>query len=153
MSISIKVIDRLFERLSVTYGAAWIRMYEGMDSNAVKSVWMHELDGFEDKLHAIAWALDHLPERVPNVVEFRGMCRAAPALIVPMLTPPKADPERVKAAFEKLNAPAPEDKYAQYGGAAWAYRIVDKHNAGSKRYAALTLKMAREVVERKGVMA
>lgn len=151
MAISTVAIDRLFQRLSATYGAAWDRALGSAPICDVKSVWMHELDGFGDKLHAVAWALDHLPERVPNVLEFRGMCRAAPALILPRLEAPKADPERVRAELAKLKTASDsmlEPTAANHGGAEWAYRIMRKHKAGEKRYAPLTIRMASEVVDR-----
>jgi hypothetical protein len=71
----------------------------------VKTTWEHELSGFlqnREAMMAIAWALENLPERCPNVIEFKNLCRMAPALDVPRLDEPKADPERVRAQLEKL---------------------------------------------------
>lgn len=79
MSLSTEATDRLFKRLSATYGAAWDRSMGTAPLADVKTVWAHELAGFSgDKMRSIAWALEHLPERCPNAVEFRNLCRRAP---------------------------------------------------------------------------
>lgn len=71
MSMPIKAIDRLFDRLGLTYGSAWSRKWEGMPINEVKSLWAHELAYYANHLDAVAWALENLPENCPNVVEFK----------------------------------------------------------------------------------
>ena len=43
MSLPTKAIDRLFERLMLTYGNEWTMKFEGIDMNSVKSMWAHEL--------------------------------------------------------------------------------------------------------------
>jgi len=98
----IKAIDRLFKRLSATYGAEWERMLGATPETDAKTVWAHELDQFKNSLHRIAWALENLPERCPNVIVFKNLCRAAPAPNEIALPEPKADPERVKAELAKL---------------------------------------------------
>jgi len=42
MSLSIKVIDRLFERLGATYGASWSKMWADVPLVDVKTTWAHE---------------------------------------------------------------------------------------------------------------
>jgi hypothetical protein len=98
-------IDRIFRRLHGVYLAQWDRMIGGAPMGDVKTTWEHELSGFlqnREAMMAIAWALENLPERCPNVIEFKNLCRMAPALDVPRLDEPKADPERVRAQLEKL---------------------------------------------------
>lgn len=102
MSLSCKVIDRLFDRLTVTYGVQFKRAYEGQNPAAVKTSWAHELGMFAGRLEPIAWALENLPERCPNVIEFRKICRAAPSPEVKLLPDAKADPARVAAELAKL---------------------------------------------------
>ena len=98
-------IDRVFTRLSATYGAAWDRSLGQAPLSDVKTVWWHELSGFlqtRASMLSIAWALENLPERCPNAIEFRNLCRAAPAAEAPKLPEPKADPERLQAELAKL---------------------------------------------------
>ena len=133
MSLPLQAIGRLFDRMAATYGSAWMRQWEGVEANAVKSMWAHELGGFASNLKAIAWALEYLPERCPNLVQFKNLCRQAPAAEVPQLDAPKADPARVAAELAKLApmrmcaaSPSTTDPKA------WAHRIIARHRAGEK---------------------
>lgn len=125
MSLQPAVIDRLFERLAATYGRDFLARYEGVADAAVKAAWAHELAGFGERLRDIAWALEHLPHRAPNAIEFRALCRMAPAPDVPHLEHAPAAPEVRRAALERIGAAA--------GGATgdgWARRILAKHARG-----------------------
>ena len=145
MSLPTKAIDRLFERLAATYGAAWTRQWADVPMNDVKSAWGHELQGFATQLEALAWALENLPERCPNVIEFRNLCRRAPAPDMPKLPEPKANPERIKAELAKL-APLRQAAAQEFGDRKeWARRIVSRHQAGD-RVRPLCLQFAREAL-------
>lgn len=143
MSLSLQAVDRLFDRLTATYGRQFLGLYEGLDVSAVKTLWAHELAGFAPRLHDIAWALEHLPERAPNVIEFRNLCRKAPAPDTPRLPEPPADPARLRAEMAKLGEimAAPVDN----SGKAWAHRIIARHDAGD-RVALASLKLARAAI-------
>lgn len=146
MSLPVKAIDRLFERLSATYGAAWTRQWVDVPINDVKSAWAHELQGFASQLEAVAWALENLPERCPNVIEFRNLCRRAPMPDVPRLPEPKADPERLKQELSKLGElrkQAVAQSFVDHK--AWARRIVACHEAGHK-VLPVSLRFAREAL-------
>jgi hypothetical protein len=130
MSLSIKAIDRLFERLGATYGAQWHRVWDGVPMADVKTLWAQELAGYENNLEPIVWALENLPERAPNVIVFKNLCRSAPAHEVVQLPEPKADPERVKAELEKLGQVKSAARANLVGQKDWARRIVARHEAG-----------------------
>ncbi|TXH53680.1 MAG: hypothetical protein E6Q97_12610 [Desulfurellales bacterium] len=130
MSLPINTIDRLFHRLSATYGSAWNRMWEAMEIIDVKTAWAHELSGFANNLHAIAWALENLPEMPPNVIQFRALARRAPVPELPRLPEPKADPERLKAELAKLEPIRKAAKAQGDNHKDWARRIVTKHMGG-----------------------
>ena len=102
MSLPTRVIDRLFDRLASIYGQQWMALWGALPINDVKSLWAHELQGFAHRLEAIAYALDHLPERPPNLVQFKALCRQAPYLEPEPLPAPPADPERVKRAVAAM---------------------------------------------------
>ncbi len=129
MSLPLPVIDRLFARLNATYGRDFMGRYEGLDSAAVKTSWGHELGGYEKNLKPLAWALENLPERCPNVIEFRALCRRAPASEVPALPEPKADKARVAAELAKL-VPLKVSIASQVDHKAWAKRLQHRDNAG-----------------------
>lgn len=131
MSLPLQAIDRLFDRLASTYGASWVRQWDGIEPGAVKSMWAHELSGYSQHLKAIAWALENLPERCPNLIEFRNLCRLAPAAELPKLPEPKADPERVAAELAKLGHIRTATK-SPHGMKDWAYRLKARHEAGEK---------------------
>lgn len=132
MSLSIKAIDRLFQRLNATYGSDFLGRYKGTPEEDLKTVWAHELAGFENHLHSLAWALENLPEKCPNVIEFRNLARRAPAPEVPRLPEPKADIARVNAELAKLGPLKAELEKAPRGGLDWAYALQRRDNAGER---------------------
>lgn len=132
MSLPLQTVDRLFDRLAATYGVAWARQWQGVDSGAVKSMWGHELGGYANRLKVIAWALENLPERCPNLIEFRNLCRQAPAIEVPKLPEPPADPERLRAELAKLAPIKAAAKAQNYDPKAWADRILARVANGEK---------------------
>lgn len=131
MSLPLEVIDRMFARLVATYGRDFSARWEGLDQNAVKSSWGHELAGYENNLKAIAYALENLPERAPNVIEFRNICRRAPSVQSLQLEPPKFDKAiaaMVMNGTRKVLESTPKAEHK-----AWAHRILADVKAGMKR--------------------
>ena len=151
MSIPVQAIDRLFQRMSATYGAGWDRSMGSAPIADVKTAWAYELGGFSSNLQAVAWALENLPERCPNVIEFRNLCRRAPAPDVPRLPEPAADPIRLKAELEKLR-PVLEQarKDNSDDRLAWARRIVSRRQMG-ERVAHGTYRIAADALRINGV--
>ena len=125
----IKAIDRLFHRLGATYGADWDRALGQTPINDAKTVWAHELAPFKQSLHRIAWALENLPERCPNVIAFKSLCKQAPAPVLPALPEPRADKKRMNDELEKLGHIRMAEKPA-YGMKEWAYRLQTRHKQG-----------------------
>lgn len=149
MSLPLQAVDRLFERLTATYGRQFLSLYEGLDVNAVKSSWAHELSGFGGHLHAVAWALENLPEQPPNAIAFRNLCRRAPAPDVPRLPEPKADPARVREELAKLGGVREAIVATPRANTAWAHAIVARAKDG-ERISPTVLGMAQYVVNRAG---
>lgn len=146
MSLPPKAIDRLFQRLGATYGAAWTRQWADVPIGDVKSAWSHELSGFSERLDALAWALENLPARPPNVIEFKQLCRNAPAPEMPKLPEPKADPERLRAELAKLGEMRAKLSTGQtVDHRAWARRIMGRYEGGEK-VNPTTLRFAREAL-------
>ena len=140
-------VDRIFRKLSLTYGADFLRRYEGLSMADVRTDWAAAMEGFEQHPEAIAYALQHLPERPPNVLEFRAICRHAPPPPAPMLPAPKPDPARLADELRKL---APLRKSLAERGAvdpkAWAYRLRDREAAGD-RLSSVQRRFWREALE------
>lgn len=145
MSLPTPWVDRIFDKLTITYGQTFLRRWQDIDMNSVKSDWAHELAGFAQHPRAIAWALQNLPtDKPPTVLEFRAMARKAPAEDVPRLDAPKADPERVARELRKL-APIRQARTATSDGRDWARRLLKGVAAGDKRSPAV-VKMARDAL-------
>jgi len=129
----LKAIDRLFHRLGATYGAEWDRSLGQTPIADAKTVWAHELSVFKNSLHRIAWALENLPDRCPNVIAFKSLCKQAPTPQEIALPAPKADPERIAAELAKL-APLRQrvDCQSSYDTRAWAKTLKARHLAGDR---------------------
>lgn len=145
MSLPIKAIDRLFERLGMTYGKAWSNLWDGMPVQDVKSLWAHELAFYANHLDDVAWALENLPERAPNIIEFRNLCRKAPRKEVLKLDNNKADPERVASELSKLRDALKVKAMPVGDSKEWARIIINRDKAGEK-VPATCLRFAREAL-------
>lgn len=120
------VIDRLFTRLAATYGADWTRQWASVPIGDVKTAWGHELASFISDLPAIGNALDNLPERCPNVIQFKALCKACRTVNATLLLPePKSDPAFVAQVLAKMaDAPIRTD------GKEWARRRIARGAVG-----------------------
>jgi len=129
----LKAIDRLFHRLAVTYGADWDRSLGQTPIADAKTVWAHELSVFKNSLHRIAWALENLPDRCPNVIAFKSLCKQAPVPVVQALPEPKADPARIAEELAKLTPLMKRSECrSTYDQRAWARTLKARHAAGDK---------------------
>lgn len=105
MSLQKQYVDQIFARMLVRYGAAWLRMWDDIDMDAVKADWAETLHGFGAE--TIKHGLDYLPERPPNALQFRDICRAhrvsepSPYMLRHDVKP---NPQRVAKELEKLKA-------------------------------------------------
>lgn len=145
MSLSIQAIDRLFTRLGATYGSQWDKALGSAPLGDVKTLWAHELSSYATSLHRIAWALENLPPRCPNVIEFKMLCKQAPAPEVPALPEPKADPERLKRELAKLADMKKTAVADKTDHRAWAKRVLANYTAG-ERINPTVLRFAREAL-------
>lgn len=103
-------VEKIFTRLQGVYGREFLGHYgtgmiDGVDPGIenAKQVWADELGGFVKFPEAIAYALEHLPERCPNAIKFKEICRNAPrkpevepAKLEHKLTPEQEEANRVK---------------------------------------------------------
>ncbi len=114
-------VDALFSRLQVRYGAAWVRMWEGVDPIAVKADWAAELAGFSGNPDALKHALEHLPvDRPPTVLQFKALCISHQPSGVPIerwIAADKASPEVVAAVVGAVRQARDSDPKA------WAHRL------------------------------
>lgn len=146
--MSIEAVDYVFTRLAAEYGAAWDRSFGQAPIGDVKTVWADRLSDFthsDAAKKSILWALKNLPDRCPNAIEFRNLCRQAPVQDMPALPEPKADPDRVREELAKLG-PLREKMTApksSHNPREWANRILERHKSGEK-ISPTVVQMARQ---------
>lgn len=145
------LMELIFSKLQVRYGAAWMRQWDGVDMAFVKSDWMRELSGFAGNPAALMYALDHLPERVPNVAKFREIANQMPAPVFERLPAPAANPAVVAEQIARQSGV----KQA-IGGTAdprlWA-RILEKRHATGERLSRFQVESYRQALGKEGRMA
>jgi hypothetical protein len=99
-------VDKIFEKLSLIFGQAFIRQWEGMDVGIVKADWADELGCFEKSPDSISYGLENVnPDRPPNVLQFKAICVKAPQYAPPALPRPKAteaDRDRVRRMLSQV---------------------------------------------------
>lgn len=129
MSLPDAWIERIFLKLSVTYGQAFLRQYDGVDLADVKANWAHELSGFQQMPGAIRYGLEFLPaDRPPNVMQFRDLCRRSPPPPPPLqIAGPPVDPA-VAVEARKIFAAKPRRANPR----AWAETLRDREQQGAK---------------------
>lgn len=130
MSLPSPWVDRIFDKLTLVYGQAFLRRWQDLDIEAVKTDWAHELSGLQQSPRAITYALQNLPpEKPPTVLEFRAICRRTPPEVFVALPAAKLDPDRLAehAATARRRMP----KHAP-GNKDWAHRIINRHVAGDR---------------------
>lgn len=95
-----ELIDVIFKKCTLRYGRDFTGRWEGLDLRDVKEDWAHELKGI--KPETVAHGLKNLPDKPPTVKDFINACKGAPEIVLQRLDPPKANPEVMRVALEKL---------------------------------------------------
>ena len=101
-------VEKIFARLQGIYGREFTGqfstgMVNGIDAGLenAKATWAEELGSFVKWPEAIEYALEHLPERVPNCIKFKDICRNAPRP-EPMKLEHKLTEEQMAANKKKI---------------------------------------------------
>jgi hypothetical protein len=88
-------IDRLFRLLRIRYGASFMRPYElaAVGPDELRKDWANVLHGLD--ADALSYGLSTLdPDKAPNAMQFRALCKAKPNTSMPAL--PAPDPAGLK---------------------------------------------------------
>ena len=147
-------VDRIFSRMQGVYGGDFTNYYSRIDNATgidiglenAKVVWAEELRTFQDWPEAIAYALQNLPDRPPNVIKFRELCRQAPPKqSVGLITndPTKASHDKARDAIgqlRKIMNMSPKNDNRD-----WARKILREYEEGVHKTPTV-LKMAREAL-------
>lgn len=127
----IQAVDYIFAQCAATYGAAWDKALGQAPISDTKTVWLNAIAPFKSSKKRIVWALQNLPERCPNPIQFRNLCQQAPMPELPALPEPKADPERVARELAKLGQIRSKQE-SPHGLKDWAHRLQARDQAGEK---------------------
>lgn len=146
MSLPAAWVDRIFDRLAIVYGEEFLARWRAVSLADVKTDWANTLGYYEAEPGAIAWALEHLPSgKPPTSLQFRDLCRQAPAPEVPRLPEPKADPDRMAAEVAKLREAIGVNPAPPVDRREWARKILRDVEAGIKRTPTV-VKFARQAL-------
>lgn len=148
--MSTEAVEHVFSVMAATYGAAWERSLGKAPMSDIKTVWSHVINQFthsKDAKRIILWALQNLPEDVPNSREFLALCRKAPQVEKPLLPAPVANPQRMAEELKKLE-PLRGAALMQRGE--WALRIIRLHEEGGS-VTQTQLKMAKDGLANLGI--
>lgn len=109
MSLPVSWVDHLFAKLSIRWGAAFLRQWPDADPAHVKADWAEVLDGLSGA--SLSYGLRYLPAQPCNALHFRDLCRRAPSADVPKLGAPEAvaDPARGAEIMARLRTVDPAD--------------------------------------------
>lgn len=70
-----RIVDRLFERLALMYGAKFLDQWRGLDLDKVRALWAKELSGFTVDEIAAGVAACRSKDWPPTLPEFMKACR------------------------------------------------------------------------------
>lgn len=130
MSLPDAWVNKIFEELTLVYGHAFLRRWDGLDMVRVKAKWAEELAPFAAAPAALRHALERLPPDLPpTVLQFRDLCLSAPRQPTPTLPLPDADPQRVVqtlAQLQQQRAVGPRDLKA------WARELKAREERGER---------------------
>lgn len=114
MSSPAEIAALVFGKLSLSFGHRFLSLYEGFEDKGpdpwvtVRGDWAQELRDVPE--YRILWALQNLPELVPDAPKFRALCYRAPPPPAPTQPaiawePKKPMDPRYVQAFAKLAEP------------------------------------------------
>ena len=128
MALPLAWVDRIFDKLMLTYGRDFTGRWEGLPMSSVKADWAHELSGFETHPEAIKHALLSVnPAKSPTVLEFRNLAANAPKMADKALPTPLQNMKfvnEVLAGVDRSRTPV--------GMKDWAHRLQARHVAGDR---------------------
>ena len=133
MTLPLAVVERLFQRLTATYGSEFVNKWDKVPIADVKTAWAHELAFTAEDLNIIGWALNNLPDRCPNLIEFKSLCKQAPRATRIALEAKKAPVEVVDRVMQEIVSKAfktPRDEKGNIDHKRWAKKLKARHEAG-----------------------
>jgi uncharacterized protein (DUF2384 family) len=95
------LVEMIFTKCGLVYGRDFLSRWEGLNLAEVKADWQRELGRLLNYPEAILYALEHLPNKAPHVLEFRALCISSkPSEREQLAQLPPLTPEQAKAGAE-----------------------------------------------------
>lgn len=138
-----EVVSGIFAKLAIRYGAVWLRQWDGVDMAFVQDDWKDELSGFSSNLEPLRYALRNLPERCPNVTQFKALANQCPAPEFKQLPAPVASKAVVAEQIAKQAGLKHSEDWRD--PKSWARRHVANHEAG-RWVRPISLQFARQAL-------
>lgn len=139
-------VRKIFSTMRATYGAAFDRQWQcpaGTDpaEHAAEMIgyWARELRGYQQSPQNLAYALGHLPNNPPNLIEFKALCRGMPVKAL-ALPPPDFDSEAAQKALAGITKPAAHDPKQ------WAHDLKRREGRDPRGLSATQRGMWREAL-------
>ncbi len=128
MSLPMSWVEKIFKKLTLTYGRDFTDRWHEDDLEDVKADWAHELRFFQQSPASIAYGLEHcITGKPPTVQDFKAACYRKPEQPT-MLPSPTVNPEIAAKVLGGLK----QAPVQQNGMKDWAYRLKARHAAGEK---------------------
>lgn len=151
MSLPDAWVDRIFDKLTLVYGHAFLSRWDGESIAKVKASWAEELSRFQQNPSALAYALENLPVKPPSVLEFRALCNSpqAPrdqqALLPPVISRYDEDNRAWQRHFARLQEVRAQGIPRAYE---WAYalKLKDEDPTENRKVSPRARAMYREVI-------
>ena len=128
MNLPIAWVEKIFQKLTLTFGRDFTNRWEGIPLEEVKADWAHELRGFHQNPQAIKRGIETcIGGKPPTVHEFKAAC----AKYVPdykALPVAKADAEIVQNEISKSRVLINRST----GNKDWAHRLKSRAEKGDK---------------------
>lgn len=151
MSLPDAWVDRIFDKLNLTYGHQFLARWDGLPVDKVKADWAHELRFLQQNPGAITYALENLPPgRPPNVLEFRALCNSphaprAPERLLALTNYAETELEREQWRHIERLRQVKRD-IPNVGECAWAFALELKDKESPHKVSPLVRSMYREVL-------
>ena len=138
MSLPIEWVEKIFKKLTISYGVEFLNRYKGVPLVDVKTDWSEELRGFGGE--SISYALTHLPDRPPTAQQFKHLCISSPAQEAPRIEMSVAGKARIESELAKMDHLRTAQPVVDFK--AWAKRLV----ANPEMTTPTTLRMAKDAL-------
>jgi hypothetical protein len=131
MSLPAQWVEKIFAKLTLTYGRDFLGRYEGVEMPDLLADWGYELAAYARCPEAISYALENLPAgRPPNVQDFKALASRAPLPLPRALAAPRADPARLAEELAKLQSLRNGLAGEAVANKSWARRLLARADAG-----------------------